>query len=203
MDKHQQAIDYIVKKEPMLLPVVEQFGVYELQADNCLNVFQAVSRTIIYQQLAGKAAASIHQKFKNLYVNAVPTAEQTDQMSFDILRSAGLSNAKAKAVMHLSQCVLDGSLPETEIIKKMSDADVVAHLTQIKGVGPWTANIALMFWLARPDIFPLNDLGLKKGLQKLYNLAELPDEQQTQHYAQQWQPYRTYASWYLWRILEL
>ncbi len=203
MNKHQQAIDFLVKKEPLFLPVVEQFGVYELKADDALNLFQAVSRTIIYQQLAGKAAASIHNKFKALFDKNVPTANQTATMSIDTLRSAGLSNSKANAVKHLSACVLDGSLPETEQIRTLTDAEIVSHLVKVKGVGPWTANIALMFWLARPDVFPVNDLGLKKGLQKMHDLPELPDEQQTETYAQAWQPYRTYASWYLWRILEL
>lgn len=202
-NQHQQAIDYLLHIQPQFSPVIKQFGVYELTADEDSDLFQALSRTIIYQQLAGKAAASIHQKFKRLYHEETPSAKQTTQKNIDDLRSAGLSNAKAKAVMHLAECVNDGSLPDTKRLKSMSDVEVLNSLLIVKGVGPWTANIAMMFWLGRPDVFPANDLGLKKGIQKLFKLSELPNEHQTATYAVNWQPYRTYASWYLWRLLEV
>lgn len=203
MTQDQQAIDYLIKVEPRFKPVVDRFGCYELKSDDKSNLFQAVSRTIIFQQLAGKAANSIHEKFKTLFIDNFPTADQTVTMSIEHLRSAGLSNAKAKAVHHLASCVLDKTLPKTQVFKTLSDHEVIDHLVKVKGVGPWTANIALMFWLARPDVFPVNDLGLKKGAQLLLELADLPSEEQLGSLAKSWQPYRTYASWYLWRALEL
>ncbi len=166
------------------------------------NLFEALARSIVYQQLSGKAAGTIHGRFVDLFPTRRPHAEAAAQLSIEKLRSAGLSNNKARAIQDLAAKSLDGSLASLRKAATMADEALIANFCQVLGIGPWTAQMLLIFTLGRPDVMPALDLGVQKGVQAVYGLAQLPspDEvlQATCHLA----PYRSAASWYFWRAAD-
>lgn len=164
--------------------------------------FDALVRSIVYQQLSGKAAATIHGRVLTLVGDGAQAPHRITATSHEDLRAAGLSNAKARYVRNLAEHVLDGSLP-VESLHEMRDDEIIAALTQVKGIGRWSAQMFLMFRLGRPDILPELDLGVQKGIQKAYRLRKLPTPTQVLRRGEKWAPYRTIASWYMWRILEV
>jgi DNA-3-methyladenine glycosylase II len=164
--------------------------------------FDALVRSIVYQQLSGKAAATIHGRVLTLVGDGAEAPRRIVAASHDDLRAAGLSNAKARYVRNLAEHVLDGSL-SVEALHEMEDDEIIAALTQVKGIGRWSAQMFLMFRLGRPDVLPELDLGVQKGIQKAYRLRKLPTPAQVLRRGAKWAPYRTIASWYMWRILEL
>jgi DNA-3-methyladenine glycosylase II len=181
---------------------ISQQGPLKLKIIKERDIFSALSRSIVYQQLSGKAAGTIHGRFSALFPGGLPSAEFADSMSIETLRSAGLSNNKALAVRDLAKKSLDGSLVSMRQTSRMSDDDLVENLCHVRGIGPWTAQMFLMFTLGRPDVMPALDLGVQKGVEKIYGLDQLPtpDEvlNQTQHLA----PYRSAAAWYFWRAAD-
>lgn len=164
--------------------------------------FDAVVRSIVYQQLSGKAAATIHRRVLTLIGDGAEAPGRIVATSHDALREAGLSNAKANYVRNLAEHVLDGSLP-VESLHELSDDEIVTALTQVKGIGRWSAQMFLMFRLGRPDVLPELDLGVQKGIQKAYRMRKLPTPKQVLTRGAKWAPYRTVASWYMWRVLEV
>ena len=166
-----------------------------------LNYFEALVRAIVYQQLSGKAAATIYKRFKNLFIkNKCPSPIMVMERSHEELRSVGLSNQKASYIHNIADAFYTGAIPKD--INIIGDKEVIECLTTIKGVGPWTAEMFLMFTLNRPDVFPVTDLGIQKGFQLFFQLDKLPRPDQMMEKAESWRPYRTLASWYLWRIVE-
>ena len=166
-----------------------------------LNYFEALVRAIVYQQLSGKAAATIYKRFKNLFIkNKYPSPIMVMKRSHEELRSVGLSNQKASYIHNIADAFYTGAIPND--INIIGDKEVIECLTTIKGVGPWTAEMFLMFTLNRPDVFPVTDLGIQKGFQLFFQLDKLPRLDQMIKNAEPWRPYRTLASWYLWRIVE-
>jgi 3-methyladenine DNA glycosylase/8-oxoguanine DNA glycosylase len=159
-------------------------------------------RSIVFQQLSGKAAATIHGRVIALVGDGAEAPSRIAATSHDALRAAGLSNAKASYVRNLAEHVLDGSLP-VESLHELSDDEIIAALTQVKGIGKWSAQMFLMFRLGRPDVLPELDLGVQKGIQMTYRMRKLPTPAQVLRRGQKWAPYRTVASWYMWRVLEL
>ncbi|MBA3342696.1 MAG: DNA-3-methyladenine glycosylase 2 family protein [Gemmatimonadaceae bacterium] len=164
--------------------------------------FDALVRSIVYQQLSGRAAATIHGRLLNLIGDGATTPDRIAGTPHEDLRAAGLSNQKASYVRNLASHVLDGSLP-VESLHELSDEQITAALIQVKGIGRWSAQMFLMFRLGRPDVLPDLDLGVQKGMQKAYRLRKLPTPKQVMARGAKWAPYRTVASWYLWRILEI
>ena len=165
------------------------------------NYFEALVRAIVYQQLSGKAAAKIYNRFKDLFSKKkYPSPLMVMERSHEELRSTGLSNQKASYIHNIANAFFTGMVPND--IDTLSDNDVIECLTTIKGVGPWTAEMFLMFALNRPDVFPLTDLGIQKGFKLFFQLDELPKPDQMIEKAEPWIPYRTLASWYLWRVVE-
>ena len=165
------------------------------------NYFEALIRAIVYQQLSGKAAATIYKRFKNLFTkNKYPSPSMVMERSHEELRSVGLSNLKASYIHNIANAFYTGTVPKD--IDIIGDNEVIECLTTIKGVGPWTAEMFLMFTLNRPDIFPVTDLGIQKGFQLFFQLDELPSSDHMIEKAEHWSPYRTLASWYLWRLVE-
>ena len=164
--------------------------------------FDALVRSIVYQQLSGKAAATIHGRVITLIGEGIEAPSRIVATPHESLRAAGLSTQKANYVRNLAEHVLDGSLP-VESLHELSDDDVIAALTQVKGIGRWSAQMFLMFRLGRPDVLPELDLGVQKGIQKAYRLRKLPTPAQVLRRGAKWAPYRTVASWYMWRILEV
>lgn len=194
----QEAADYLSRVDPVLRPVIDQAGLCTIVPHT--NYYWELVDSIISQQLSVKAAATIEGRFKNLYKEPVPLPEHILATPHEKLREVGLSNAKATYVRDLAQHIVDGKL-KLDQLDKLSDQEIIKELTAVKGIGEWTAHMFLMFAMGRPDILAVGDLGIKAGIQKLYNLKYLPTPEQVAEIAtkNKWSPYQTAACWYIWR----
>lgn len=164
--------------------------------------FAHLARNIVYQQLSGRAAATIHDRFLALLGADGPVPEAVLAFDEPALRACGLSAAKVKALHDLAAHVRDGRLP-MEALDTMPDQEIIDALVQVRGIGPWTAQMFLMFRLGRPDVLPVLDLGVRKGAQRIYRLRALPDAARLERLARNWRPWASVASWYCWRALEM
>ena len=169
-----------------------------------LSPFQALLRAIVYQQLSGKAAAAIHQRLKQLFANRRPTPVALLALPDDALRGAGLSRNKIAAARDLAAKVLDGTVPSGAALRRLDDEAIIERLITVRGIGRWTVEMMLMFDLGRPDVLPVADLGVRKGFMLTYKQTELPSATVlSQHAERYWRPYRSAASWFMWRATEL
>jgi len=196
----KKAVKYLMKSDPELIPLLDAFKIQDLQPET--DYFKSLTRSIVYQQLSGKAAKTILDRFILLYKDkSYPTPVDVINIDHEKLRSVGLSNSKAQYIKNIAHAFLDN--PDTyDSLEKMDDQDIIDTLITIKGVGPWTAQMFLMFTLNRPDVFPVTDLGVQKGFQHYYKLSEMPTPGQMLKKSEQWAPYRTVVSLYFWRLLE-
>jgi DNA-3-methyladenine glycosylase II len=199
---HRKALDHLRRADPVMADVIARVGRCTLTPRTEWTHFDALLRSIVYQQLSGKAAATIHGRVLQLVGDGEGAASRIVSTSHEAFRTAGLSNAKANYVRNLAEHVLDGTLP-VDSLHELGDDDIIAALTQVKGIGKWSAQMFLMFRLGRPDVLPDTDLGVQKGIQKAYRLRKLPTPAQVLRRGAKWAPYRTVASWYMWRILEV
>jgi DNA-3-methyladenine glycosylase II len=165
------------------------------------NPFHSLIRSIVYQKVSGKAAASILAKFKRLFDNKFPAPEAVLEMPAEALRTAGLSGQKAAYIRDLAAKFADGTIRPRRFAKMTND-EIVEHLTRVKGVGVWTAQMFLMFTLKRPDILPTLDLGVRKGFQVAYGLKRLPTHDEMERLAAKWRKHASLASKYMWRIAD-
>jgi len=198
---HRKALTHLRKVDPVLRDVIERVGPCNLRPYTDGSHFEFIARSIIYQQLSGKAAATIHGRVQTLCGGTV-TVGPLSGLPDDALRGCGLSRQKLGYLRDLSAHAADGSL-DTAHFEEMPDDEITRQLTQVKGVGVWTAQMFLMFRLLRPDVLPVLDLGVRKGVQRAYRLRKLPDAKRVEKIARPWAPYRTIGSWYMWRVLEL
>jgi len=165
--------------------------------------FQSLLWAIVYQQLAGSAARAIHQRVLALLPDPeTPEPETLLELDADALRGAGLSRNKLTAVQDLARKTLDGTVPDREALAAMTDEEIVRRLTAVRGIGRWTVEMLLIFDLGRPDVLPLDDLGVRKGFQAVHGMTELPSKRSLAAHGEHWRPYRSVASWYLWRAAE-
>lgn len=199
---HRKAIAHLKRVDPVMAEVIGRVGKCTLSARDEWTHFDALVRSIVYQQLSGKAAATIHGRVLALIGDGSETPKRIAATSHEALRAAGLSNQKASYVRNLADHVLDGSVP-VDSLHELSDDEIIAALTQVKGIGKWSAQMFMMFRLGRPDVLPDLDLGVQKGIQKSYRLRKLPTPKQVLARGAKWAPYRTVAAWYMWRILEV
>ena len=165
------------------------------------ELFQSLCKTIVGQQLSGKAAHSIHNRFVDLFPRKHVSPKRLLEFNEHDLRAVGMSYGKARALRDHAEKVIEGKIVYKDIEKK-TDKEIKDMLLQVRGVGPWTVEMFLMFSLAREDIFSPKDLGLQKGIQKIYNLKEKPTEEEAEDIAKKWSPYRTYASIILWHAVD-
>ena len=165
--------------------------------------FEALLRSIIYQQLSGKAAGTIHGRFVDLFDGAGPSPEALLALSEDQLRGCGLSRNKTLAVKDLAEKTLAEVVPERETLLTLPDDEVIARLTEVRGIGPWTVEMLLMFNLGRPDVLPATDLGIQKGYQLVYGTDDLPNHKELAAHGEKWRPWRTVASWYMWEAVHI
>ncbi len=167
------------------------------------SVFLALAQAIVYQQLTGKAAATIFARLCALFPGAQdgPTADQILGASDEDLRGVGLSRSKLLSLRDLARRTANSEIPTPSEIERMDDEAVIESLTQIRGIGRWTAEMLLIFHLGRPDVLPADDYGVRKGFALAYD-RELPSPKELATYGTRWKPYRTVASWYLWRMVE-
>jgi len=201
-NSHRKALAHLRKADPVLADVIARVGACRFEPRTDGTHFDAVAQAIVYQQLSGKAAATIHGRFVALFEPDTPPAPQLLTFSDERLREAGISRQKAGYLRDLAERVHSGAIPIDEL-ETLSDEGVMAALTSIKGVGPWTAQMFLMFRLGRPDVLPELDLGIQKAIQRAYRLRKLPTPDRVRRIGAKWAPYRTVASWYLWRSLEV
>ncbi|MBE9547768.1 MAG: DNA-3-methyladenine glycosylase 2 family protein [Proteobacteria bacterium] len=167
-----------------------------------VDLFLSLSRSIVYQQLSGKAAATIFSRFAGLFPNQQPSAGLSCNYSVEKLRSVGLSRNKALAVLDLADKIETKQLPGRRRLLRMSDMEIIDTLTIVRGIGPWTAQMFLIFNLGRADVMPAGDLAIRKGFQQLMQLEEMPDEAGLLLLTEHWKPYRSAAAWYLWRVVD-
>jgi 3-methyladenine DNA glycosylase/8-oxoguanine DNA glycosylase len=181
---------------------IDGHGPLKLRVAREPDRFNALARAIVYQQLSGKAAATIHGRFTALFQDGVPDAVRTLDLPMEKLRGAGLSNNKAKAVLDLAAKSVDGTLLPTRRLHSLDDQVVIDNLCQVRGIGPWTAQMFLIFNLGRPDVMPATDLGVQKGVQAVYRMRKLPEPAQVLRRTRHLAPYRSAASWYFWRAAD-
>jgi DNA-3-methyladenine glycosylase II len=183
-----------------LISATVQFALDESAAS---SPYEALLEAIAYQSISGKAAASIYGRVKALSgTERPPTPQQMLNLRKPALRKAGLSAAKIAAMKDLAQKTIDGIVPTREQAESMSDEELVERLVSVRGIGAWTVEMFLIFNLGRPDVLPIHDLGVKKGWSVTYGKKHMPTPKQLLAFGEQWRPYRTIASWYMWRAFE-
>jgi 3-methyladenine DNA glycosylase/8-oxoguanine DNA glycosylase len=163
--------------------------------------FAELARAITYQQLAGRAASAIHGRFVALFDGAAPTPEAVLALPVDRLRGAGLSGSKTASIRDLADKVVDGSV-QLDRIARLPDDEIERELTLVRGIGPWTAEMFLIFQLGRLDVWPVEDFGVRSGYARLYGLADVPPARELVQFGDRFRPYRTVAAWYCWRAAD-
>jgi DNA-3-methyladenine glycosylase II len=195
----RKAILHLKKSDPVLRSIIERVGAYRIEhRDPC---FETLVRSIVYQQLSGRVASVILGRL----IAMLPAGEVTPASMLKLtparMRKAGLSKQKTAYIRDLARKTLKGHV-KFEALPELTDSEVIEHLTQVKGIGVWTAHMFLMFALRRPDILATGDLGIRTAIRKAYQLEELPHPAQMEEIAATWRPYCSVAMWYLWRSLE-
>jgi DNA-3-methyladenine glycosylase II len=185
-----------------LARVIRRIGCFPTKKRKPQHPYASLLQAIVYQQIAGKAAEAIFGRVKALGANGFPTPEEIMRASKMKLRRAGLSRQKIAAVRDLAAKTLDGTVPPLAKIRRMSEEEIHERLTQVRGIGEWSVQMFLMSRLGRPDVLPVQDFGIRKGFQRVYGLKGEPKPQVILEYGERWRPYRSIASWYLWRALE-
>lgn len=185
----------------MIAGIIDRIGPYRLAPATHLTHFEAVGRSIVYQQLSGKAAATIYGRVEALCEGQGLQPARVLALRDEALREAGLSRQKLTYLKDLAARVQSGEVP-IDALHELGDDDVIAHLTRVKGVGRWTAQMFLMFRLGRPDVLPELDLGIQKAVQRAYRLRKLPTPDRLRKIGAPWAPYRSVACWYLWRSID-
>ena len=201
MPDTRRAVAHLKRADPVLARVIARVGPCRFEPRAEGTHFEAVARAIVYQQLSGKAAGTIHARFHALYGGRAPEPAELLATGDEALRSAGLSRQKIGYLRDLAARVDAGDLP-LDRVDALGDDDLIAALTRVKGVGRWTAQMFLMFRLGRPDVLPDLDLGVQKAIQLAYGRRAMPKPADVLRTGAPWAPYRTVASWYLWRFLD-
>jgi 3-methyladenine DNA glycosylase/8-oxoguanine DNA glycosylase len=198
----EEAVEHLTRADRRMAQLIERVGPCTLKLRHEHTIFYSLLRSIVYQQLAGKAAAAILARVDELFPGALATPEQIAEATEERLRSAGLSRNKMLAVKDLAAKTLDGTVPEGNVIDRMSDEEIIERVSQVRGIGRWTVEMLLIFRLGRADVLPVDDFGVRKGFQRTYRLPDLPTKQQMLKKGEKWKPWRSIASWYLWRAAE-
>ncbi len=199
--RHRVAIAHLRKVDPKLAVVIDRVGVCDYAPTREGTHFEAILRSIVSQQLSVKAAATIHGRFRSLFVESRPVPDILLEMTDDAMRGVGLSRQKIGYMRDLASRIVAGTVP-IDSLDALPDDALIEALVQVKGVGRWTAQMFLMFRLGRPDVLPDLDLGIQKGIMKAYRLRAMPKPARVLQIGAKWAPYRTVASWYLWRSLD-
>lgn len=199
-----EAVALLRERDPKLAVAIDRVGPCTLLPRREGTHFGHLARAIVYQQLSGSAAATIHGRFLEALgaSDGHPEPAAVLAASDALLRGCGLSVAKLRAIRDLAAHVADDRLPLGHI-DTLSDAAVIDALVAVRGIGPWTAQMFLMFRLGRPDVLPVLDLGVRKGAQRIYRTRALPDAARLEKLARNWRPWASVASWYCWRVLDL
>jgi len=195
----RKALNHLKKSDPVLRAIIKSVGPYRMEYSS--PEFSSLAEAILYQQLNGKAAATIYKRFTAL-AGEPPTPEGILKLSDEQLRSVGLSKQKSAYLKDLAAKTASGLLDFSKLAE-LSDAEVIEHLTQVKGIGVWTAHMFLIFSLRRPNVLPTGDYGVQVALKKHYRKRKLPKPKDMEKIARAWEPYRSVACWYMWRSLDI
>ena len=194
---------HLRRSDPRLAKAIAHVGRCGLEFTPTSSPFHSLLRAITYQQLSGKAAGTIHGRVVGLFpAEHGPHPELLLGLPDAALRGAGLSRNKVLAIRDLAAKVLDGTVPEMRGLKALADEEIIERLTQVRGVGRWTVEMLLISTLGRPDVLPVTDLGIRKGLQRTYGMKRLPAYSTVERAGRAWSPYRSIAAWYLWRMAD-
>jgi 3-methyladenine DNA glycosylase/8-oxoguanine DNA glycosylase len=198
------ALAHLRHRDPELGRLIDAVGPFDLALSGDATTFAALAEAIVYQQLSPRAAATIFGRFCALFTGGggCPGPEQVLEASPEELRGCGLSGAKQRALADLARRTVDGEVPTLEEARGMEDEAIIERLTAVRGVGRWTAEMFLIFSLGRPDVLPADDYGLRRGFQAAFGTETLPTRAEMSERGTRWAPFRTVASWYLWRALE-
>jgi DNA-3-methyladenine glycosylase II len=201
MSELERAAAHLAKHDPILAPIIERSGLPTFEAHS--NYYGALVNSIIGQQLSVKAAAKIKQRFRDLFDGKFPTPKQILEKSPEELRAIGFSYAKGRYVQDLAQHIIDGKVRFDKLDSQSND-QIIAELTDVKGIGQWTAHMFLISCMGRSDVLPTGDLGIRNGVRALYSFDNLPTPDQIEEVAAKnhWHPYESAASWYVWRSLD-
>ena len=200
---NQVALQHLLQADQVLAGVIKKVGPCPLAPRRGVQPYQALVKAVTYQQLNGTAAETIFGRFLALFPETkFPAPEHVVAATDERLRSAGLSRAKTAAIKDIAAKTIQGVVPTRRAIARMSDVEIVERLTTIRGVGPWTVEMLLMFTLGRPDVLPATDYGVRSGFALVYGLKELPLPKEVLAHGERWRPYRSVASWYFWRALD-
>jgi DNA-3-methyladenine glycosylase II len=206
-----EAVEHLKAADAKLGALIERAGPFTMRLDPSPSPFESLLESILYQQLHGKAAATIHRRVREFF-GGDPTPQMLIDTPDDPLRAAGVSGNKIKAFRDLAAKTLDGTVPSHAAIKKLSDAEIIERLTAVRGIGAWTVEMLLIFRLGRPDVFPVSDYGVRKGFALTFQkvpktralaAADLPKADVLLRRGKKWTPFRSVASWYLWRACDL
>ena len=191
----------VLRADPPLASLIEQVGPFRLELRSMISPFQALMSSIIYQQLSGKAAATIQRRVHALFPgDEPPNPDEILAVEEEALRGAGMSRAKVAAVKDLAAKALDGVVPARHRLSQMNNDEIITRLTTVRGIGRWTVEMLLIYTLERSDILPADDFGVRDGYRRLKHLETAPTRKQMNEIGRAWSPYRTVAAWYLWRM---
>ncbi|HEY8040537.1 MAG TPA: methylated-DNA--[protein]-cysteine S-methyltransferase [Polyangiaceae bacterium] len=198
-----EAAEHLSRSDPRLAKIIAQVGPPALRLAAARTTFEALAESIVYQQLTGKAAATIHGRLCALFPKKRVRPESLLATRDELLRGAGLSRGKILALRDLSTRTLDGTVPSVRELHALSDEAIVERLVKVRGIGRWTVEMLLIFRLGRPDVLPVGDYGVRHGFQLAYRKRALPTPKELARHGERWRPFRTVASWYLWRAVDL
>jgi DNA-3-methyladenine glycosylase II len=197
------ATSHLSNCDPCIARLIQEAVAFDPNIDHTQSPYEALLESIAYQSISGKAAATIYGRVKALSASGgPPTPQEMLRLKAQNLRKAGLSGAKIVAMKDLAQKTIDGIVPTHEEALTLSDEELVERLISVRGIGVWTVEMFLIFRLGRPDVLPIHDLGVKKGWSVAYGKKHMPRPKELLAFGERWRPYRTVASWYLWRAFE-
>jgi DNA-3-methyladenine glycosylase II len=199
----KEAIAHLSKSDKVMARLIRKVGPCDWKPEKRTSPFEMLVHAVVHQQLNGTAAGTILRRVKALYPGrSFPRPEDVLDTPDEKLRAAGLSRAKTAAIKDISARTLDGVVPTSRAIARMDNEVILERLTSIRGVGPWTVEMLLMFKLGRMDVLPATDFGVRKGFALTYKLKDLPKPAELLEHGERWRPYRSIAAWYLWRALD-
>jgi DNA-3-methyladenine glycosylase II len=200
---HQHAHHLLRTSHPRMAELIARSRRYNITPSVSIRPFDALAESIAYQQLSGKAAATIFGRVRALYPKRKwLDPEQLLATPDETLRAAGLSRAKTAALKDLAAKTIDGTVPSGRALIRMTDDEIITRLTTVRGIGRWTVEMLLLFDLGRPDVWPVDDYGVRKGFAKTFRRRTLPTPKQLMKFGEKWRPYRSVAAWYFWRALD-
>ncbi len=201
----EDAIAHLCDSSARMRRMIERIGPFQMEVRATPSVFAALAQSVVYQQLHGKAAATIFERLCQLFPrpSAGPTAAGLIELDDATLRSAGLSRNKTLALRDLAARTLAKEIPTIKQAARLDNETLITQLTAVRGIGRWTVEMLLMFRLGRPDVLPVDDFGVRKGYMLTFGKKEMPTPRELARYGERWAPYRTVASWYMWRAADI